>query len=130
MRRLLITCLVFALFCTVLLVPAGVAYADFNPLANVKCSDPEVINSAVCDSPGGDPLTGPEGIIIKATRIIAIIAGFAAVIVIILAGIRYITSSGSPDQVSQAKKTLIYAAVGLIVIVLGQAIISFSLSRI
>ena len=99
-----------------------------DPLSGVDCATAQ--DSAVCSRTGQDPVTGSTGIIRNATRLVALIAGAAAIIVIVLAGIRYITSNGEAEQVSRAKKTIIFASVGLIVIVLGQVIISFVLSKV
>lgn len=48
-----------------------------------------------------------------------------AVIFIIVAGIRYITSQGGPDGVKQAKSTLTNAIIGLIVSAAGYLIVGF-----
>jgi hypothetical protein len=47
-----------------------------------------------------------------------------------LAGIRYITSDGDAEAVAKAKRTIILAAVGLVIIALGQALINFVLNRV
>lgn len=106
--------------------PAAAVYAPYGKVDCSKVKD----GSAVCSRGAGDPITGPNGIIRKVTQIIAILAGAAAVIIIVLSGIRYITSAGDAEGVSRAKKTIIFAAVGLIVIATGQAIINFVLNRI
>lgn len=135
MRRLIARYVTFLACFVALLAPvalASPAAAAYNPLGNCGQNSPAA-DSAVCQSEktaGDDPLTGPDGLLIKATRIVALIAGFAAVLIIALAGVRYITSSGAADQISQAKKTIIYASVGIIVIIIGQAVISYIISRI
>ncbi len=62
-------------------------------------------------------------------NVFSIIVGIVAVIMIIIGGFRYITSSGNPDKVSGAKNTLIYAIVGLIIVALAQFIVRFVLSK-
>lgn len=52
------------------------------------------------------------------------ILGGVAVIVIIIAGIMYTTSSGDSGKITAAKNTIIYAAVGLVVAILAGAIVS------
>jgi hypothetical protein len=42
-----------------------------------------------------------------------------------LAGFKFITSSGKPEEIAKAKDTIIYAAVGLIVCAAAVTIISF-----
>ena len=77
-----------------------------------------------------NPLTGTSGTLYKVSLIIAIVAGIAAVIVIIVSGIRYMTSSGDTQKVSSAKSTLIGTIAGLIIIVLAQTIITFVVKRL
>ena len=104
------------------------AYA-FNPF-QTACTGAGT-GSTVCKAriPTTDPLTGPNGIIIKATNIIAYIGGIAAVILVILGGIRYITSAGDAGNAASAKNTILYALVGIIVIALAKTIIGFVISK-
>lgn len=53
------------------------------------------------------------------------IMGAVAVLTIVVAGFRYITSQGSPNEVATAKNAIIYALVGLIVIITAFAIVNF-----
>ncbi|HUC95926.1 MAG TPA: hypothetical protein VMR76_03140 [Candidatus Saccharimonadia bacterium] len=53
------------------------------------------------------------------------IIGAIAVIVIVMAGIRFTMSRGRPEEVARAKDTIIYAAVGLIVCIMAVSIVSF-----
>lgn len=53
------------------------------------------------------------------------VAGIVAVIVIIVGGIRYTTSNGDAAGVKSAKNTILYAVVGLIVIIMASAITQF-----
>lgn len=53
------------------------------------------------------------------------VAGAIAVLIIVIAGFRYIVSQGDPSQVSTAKNAILYAIVGLIVIMFAFAIVNF-----
>ena len=59
-----------------------------------------------------------------------IIAGSVAVLIIVLAGIRYITSTGDATRIKASKDTILYAVVGLIVVILGRAIVGFVIAKI
>lgn len=59
--------------------------------------------------------------------ILSVIVGIAAVIVIIIAGFKYITSGGEASKISNAKTTLVYALVGLVIVVLAQFIVHFTI---
>ena len=53
-----------------------------------------------------------------------IFAGVVAVIFVIYAGFKFVTSKGDPEQVNNAKKTLTYAIIGLLFILLSFAILN------
>lgn len=57
------------------------------------------------------------------------IAGIVAVIVIIIGGIRYTTSNGDAGGVKSAKDTILYAVIGLVVIIMAAAITQFVIQR-
>ncbi len=48
-----------------------------------------------------------------------------AIIFIIIGGVRYIASQGDSKEVEQAKRTILYAVIGLIVIGLSAALVNF-----
>lgn len=92
-------------------------------------------NSTVCtdaDQQAGksNPLTGTDGLILKVANIIAVIAGVAAVIIIVLAGLRFIQSGGNPDDVAGARRSIVYASVGLIVIVVSRTLLGLILNAL
>lgn len=62
-------------------------------------------------------------------NIFSAIVGVIAVIMIIVGGLRYITSGGDSSKVGTAKNTLIYAIIGLIIVALAQIIVHFVISK-
>lgn len=62
-------------------------------------------------------------------NIFSLIVGVIAVIMIIVGGLRYITSGGDSGKVSAAKTTIIYALIGLVIVALAQLIVHFVLSQ-
>lgn len=52
-------------------------------------------------------------------------AGIAAVVVIVISGFLYITSTGDSSRVTQAKQALIGAIIGLVVVGFAAAITNF-----
>jgi hypothetical protein len=72
------------------------------------------------DTSRKDPVTDT---IQKVTTLVAFIAGFLAVFWIILMGIKMQTSYGDPEKVKSARQGIIYAAVGLIVVIASQLLI-------
>lgn len=51
-------------------------------------------------------------------------AGALAILFIVIGGVKMITSSGNPKQLESAKKTLTYAIIGLVVILLFSVILN------
>lgn len=102
--------------------------AAFDPYSGVDCTKVKNARSAVCtDKSNGstDPLTGDNGLLIKITNIVAFVAGTAAIIIIIVGGIRFITSSGDSNGVSKARNSVAGALIGLVIIVLARAFINY-----
>jgi ABC-type Na+ efflux pump permease subunit len=48
---------------------------------------------------------------------------------IVVGGIRYTTSNGNASQVKEAKDTILYAVVGLVVAIMSFSIVNFVLGR-
>lgn len=112
----------------VLALPTGVGAVDF--LEDV-CDGPGA-DSAACTSREDDGyrLIGADGLIARATNILALVAGVAAVILIIVGSFQFITAAGDSGKISSARKTLTFAIVGLIVIVVARTIVVFVVSRL
>jgi len=58
------------------------------------------------------------------------IAGGLALIFVVIGGLRYILSQGDPNATAQAKNTILYALVGLVVTVCAYAIVRFIVSSV
>lgn len=118
----------------------GVSFSSGIVSAAVRdvCTNSSTAFSTVCTEtkplPAGqsaeNPITGPNGILIKVTHLVALIAGAAAVIIIIVSGFRYVISSGDANNVKRAKNALINGLIGLVVIVLANSLIAFVISKI
>lgn len=62
-------------------------------------------------------------------NIFSMIVGLIAVIMIIVGGLKYITSGGDSGKVTSAKNSIIYAIIGLVIVALAQIIVRFVLSK-
>ncbi len=74
-----------------------------------------------------------EGFAALMTRIInifSIVVGAISVIMIIIGGFRYIISAGDSNGVSGAKNTILYAVVGLVIVLFAQVIVRFVLTNV
>jgi choline-glycine betaine transporter len=108
----------------------GLVYAQ-NPL-DQACDTLEDQSVSTSCTPDGtkNPLTGADGLLAKIADVVAIIAGIAAVIMVLIGGFRYITANGDAQSATTARRTVLAAVIGLIVIVASWSIISFVLRRI
>lgn len=76
-----------------------------------------------CDDDGGD--NSFAGLAKKIIDIFSIVVGAVSVIMIIIGGFRYIISGGDSNGVSGAKNTIMYAIIGLVVVLFAQVIVRF-----
>lgn len=59
-----------------------------------------------------------------------IAVGAIAVLLLIIAGLRYITAQGDPAKITQAKNMIMYTIVGVIIAAMAAAIVNFILRNI
>lgn len=67
------------------------------------------------------------------SSILQVVFGLAAAIallIIVIAGFRYVVAAGDPNSVSQAKKAILYAVIGLLVSLAAFSIVTFVLRSI
>jgi hypothetical protein len=81
-----------------------------------------------CDQPADQPSVNST--IANAINIFSIVVGVISVIMIIIGGLKYITSAGDSGKVSSAKDTILYAVIGLVVVALAQVIVRFVLNTV
>ncbi|SRR5581483_2135156 len=84
--------------------------------------------SQPCDNSSASSSTF-EQFLTKVVNVFTIVVGVIAVIMIIVGGARYITSGGDTSRVGQAKTTIIYALIGLVVVALAQLLVHFVLNQ-
>jgi hypothetical protein len=58
------------------------------------------------------------------------IVGVIAVIMIIIGGLKYITSGGDSGNITSAKNTILYAIIGLVIVALAQIIVRFVIGQV
>ena len=84
----------------------------------------EGAEAARCDGCPAD-LFGDTGVFKQVTNTILYIVGIIAVIMLIRGGIKYVISGGDSKKVTDAKNTILYAIIGLIISILAFAIVNF-----
>jgi len=87
---------------------------------------------AVSGTSGCEQAAGEETVdntIATVINILSIIGAVIAIIMIMIGGFRFITSSGDSGSTASARNTVIYAVVGLVIIALAQLIVLFVVER-
>ena len=109
-------------------VPAMVSAVAINDqICNGAALDPNGDGCASTEiSTAGDDV---QSIIAAGIDIFSLVVGIVAVVMIIIGGVKYITSGGDSGNVTGAKNTILYAIIGLIIVALAQTIVFFVLNK-
>lgn len=78
-----------------------------------------------CNSGGKSAQEVASPIVKSLINTFSIVVGAVAVVMMIVGGFRLITSGGDADGTKKARNTILYAALGLAVVVLAQSIVYF-----
>jgi len=75
------------------------------------------------------PTASADDLLANGLNLMYFLAGTVAVIVIIIAGIMYTTSSGDAGRVAKAKNLLTYSIVGLVIVLVAFTVTNFVIGR-
>ena len=84
-------------------------------------------NSAICQNQNPVKM---EDLVKKGLNILTWVAGILAIIMIIYAGYLLVRSANDTNKITTAKNIILYSVVGLIVVVVANAIVSFVIKMI
>ena len=107
--------------------------------ALICLSTSRVLASAISVQEGADAaraegmpteLIGDNGVFSRITNTIILIVGLISVVMLVYGGLRYILSGGDSKKVTDAKNTVLYAIIGLIISLLAFAIVNFVLNSV
>lgn len=145
MKRFLINSLASLSLLAVLLAPALAstpAYAQQGQQQQNAVNPNNAIQKGLCGGSGlsldnsscsnaalGNPESALNKFITRVVNLFSVIVGIVAVVMIIIGGFRYIISGGDSSSVSDAKNTILYAIVGLIIVAISQFLVRFVLSQ-
>ena len=136
LRRFFLS-LLLAMMCVAVPVSASAANPfDNKDICSGKAND-QGSAAAACKTDGSDPISGNGGLFLNVANIVAYFAGAVAIIMIIAGAIKFITSgtdvstgSRTDTDVEDAKRMIGSALIGLAVIILAKAIISYVIRRL
>lgn len=124
---------ILKLFIMPLLVGAAIVFAS-SPPALAACPEGGSSKRQVLAGAGqtGSDCSGAgvNKTIKTIINLLSYVVGIVSVIMIIIGGFKYITSGGGSEGVASAKSTIIYALIGLVVVILAQFLVQFVLARI
>lgn len=115
-------------FLLMALMVTGMVYAlpatvHANAKKDICISAGNTWSNGTCTAKGVSAQDAIETVI----NVLSYIVGVAAVIMIIFGGFRYVTSGGDANASKTARSTILYAIVGLVIVVIAQAIVFFVL---
>lgn len=111
------------------IAPAAVLAVDITTPACQGISDSTVCKEAT-QGQTTNPLFGEQGVLTSVINILSLVLGIIAVIVLMVAGIRFALSQGDGQKVASVRGTIIYACVGIAVAALAQALVQLVLSKL
>ncbi|MDB5175780.1 MAG: rane protein of unknown function [Candidatus Saccharibacteria bacterium] len=133
MKKLLLIFSLFVAIAAPALVVSGGQASAYDIFEHTCSSGGKISSTSVC-SDVNQQAGSSENPVIRALKIalntLSLIGGIIAVIMVIVSGLRYITSDGDATGAKNAKHTLMYSLIGIAIIVAAQTIVRFTLSRI
>lgn len=118
-----------------LLIPGAVLAGQASAVDVISgcTSNPNLVGSAVCQDfrTGNGATQNPVISVVKiAIQILALIIGIAAIVGIVVSGLKMITSGGDSSSVASARSGLVYSLIGLAVAILSQIIVVYILDKL
>jgi hypothetical protein len=80
-----------------------------------------------CDNTADDSIGDLVGSIVE---ILSWVVGVISIIMLIIGGLKFITSNGNAQSITSARSTVIYALVGVAVAVAAQVLVNFVVDRV
>lgn len=105
---------------------------------NVGAQIPEESKSAACSGITGasdvscEPAQSERtvrSLLSTAINLLSWVVGIVAIIMIIIGGFKFVTSNGDANAVTSARNTIIYALVGVVIVVFAQLLVRFVLKE-
>jgi ABC-type Fe3+ transport system permease subunit len=107
----------------------NLVYASNTASKSDACQGVSIISgNSSCDSlkSSQSSLSSILGLVLN---LLSVIVGLVAVIMIIIGGLKYVTSSGNSERTNEAKNTILYAIIGLVIVAIAQIIVRFVIHK-
>lgn len=126
MKTKLITLCLLTFLAVQFVMPDIVSAGLFDSAKGDACAGAQLKSAGNC----GADTSGLNNTIENIIDIFSVIVGIIAVIMIIVNGLKFITSGGDANKVGSAKSGIIYAIVGIIIVALAQFIVKFVITNV
>jgi hypothetical protein len=130
MKRYLVILATFITFAAPVFAAGGTVMAAevFQP-CNGPAADTDVCKDASAQGGNNGNNNPIVDIISAAIRVISYLIGAAAIIGILVSGIRMMTAGGDSQAVASARSGLVYSLVGVLIAVLAQVLVAYVLDK-
>jgi hypothetical protein len=130
--RMFMTALVaVCLFAVSTLAVPHASYALLEGSKGAACDGANLSDTPTgCDSASSTANANKVNDILKTVlTILSLVVAIISVFMIIIGGIRFVTSQGDGSSTAAARNTIIYAVIGLVVAAIAQALVQFVVGR-
>lgn len=112
---------------TAVIIVFSIGLTGFNNSATAigEGGAPAGANAARGDNTPANLAAGDQSIIRRGINLLLYGVGILSVIMLIFGGFRYVVSGGKKESIADAKNTILYAIVGLLVAIFAFAIVNF-----
>jgi hypothetical protein len=130
-RKIITSLSIAAAFMVPIAVPAIAAAQTPPPNIPVGlCTGANLSTTPATNCTGEETGGTINNLIATVINIFSLVVGVVAVIMIIIGGLKYITSGGDSSNITGAKNTILYAIIGLVIVALAQVIVRFVLGKV
>lgn len=110
---------------------AAVTLAASRVMAATNYENPALAGAEAARADGMPAeLIGATGVFTRIANTVLFAVGIISVIMLIVGGLRYVVSGGDSKKVTDAKNTIMYAIIGLIIAILSYAIVNFVINAV
>ena len=86
---------------------------------------------AIIPKPDGLPeITTDDNLIKVIFTLVLNIVGAITLLIITLGGLKFVLSRGNPQETAKARETILYALVGLVIVILARVIVAFVFNKV
>jgi hypothetical protein len=90
----------------------------------------QILSDVVITNPGLPEVQATSDTIGKILVVVLNVMGAVTLLIITLGGLKYVLSRGEPQGTNRAKDTILYALIGLVIIIFARALVAFVFNKV